>query len=327
MTMSIVGVKTLEFDTCDELLSCIARDPIWYYSRWTFRGQGNKDHDLLPSILRKDAADNNGKQITREWHRLKLFASYADQQGLPVPNLDESLQIDQLVKACVNGEKSWPPKDIHTLMALAQHYGIPTRILDWTRAPLTGLYFAARYAMEETQPDKSQVTLFALNGKIGELYLEAYKRHKQHFTPKAELRTIDVPYAGNPNITAQQGTFTCVIDKEISPGNPVRQKTVDQTVIQLANTVNALEDNALEQLIHPMPFLIKLTAPGRGGGQLLHELGSRFRVNGTSLIPGYTGAVQSVKDILAYIDSELDKLAEENLDFITSLPDPSDHSE
>jgi hypothetical protein len=52
-------------------------------------------------------------------------------------------------------------------MALAQHYGIPTRILDWTRAPLTGLYFAARYAMEETQPDKSQVTLFALNGKSG----------------------------------------------------------------------------------------------------------------------------------------------------------------
>jgi hypothetical protein len=327
MTMSIVGVKTLEFDTCDDLLSYIARDPFWYYYQWIFRGQGNKDHDLLPSILREDTAENNRKQITREWYRLKLFASFADQQGLPVPNLDKSLQIHQLVKICVNGKKSWPSKDIHTLMALAQHYGIPTRILDWTRAPLTGLYFAARYAMEETQPDKSQVTLFALNGKIGELYLEAYKRHKQHFTPKAELQTIDVPYAGNPNITAQQGTFTCVIDKEISPGNPVRQKTVDQTVIQLANTVNALEDNALEQLIHPMPFLIKLTAPGSGGGQLLHELGSRFRVNGTSLIPGYTGAVQSVKDILAYIDNEFDTLAEENLDFITSLPDPSDHSE
>ena len=325
--MNIVGVETLEFDTCDDLLSYIACDPCWYDFRWVFRGQGNKDHNLLPTILRKDTAENNEKQITREWYKLNLFARFADQQGLPVPNFDKLSQSGQLVKACLDRGKSWPPKDIYTLMALAQHYGMQTRILDWTRAPLTGLYFAARYAVE-TKPDESQVTLFALNGKIVELYLEAYKRHKQHFKPGEALRIIDVPYEGNPNITAQQGTFTCVYDNEISSGNPVLQRTVEQYVIQLARDVNALEDNALEQLIQSMPLLIKLTAPGSDGGQLLHKLSSRFHVNGASLFPGYTGSVRSVKDFLYFCDNdEFDKRAKENLDFITSLPDPNDHSE
>lgn len=34
------------------------------------------------------------------------------------------------------------PKDILKILADMQHYGIPTRLLDWSMAPLTALYFA-----------------------------------------------------------------------------------------------------------------------------------------------------------------------------------------
>ena len=325
--MSIVPIYPLEFNHCDDTFRHITTDSLWDSGAWIFRGQGNKDHALLPSVLRDVTAKNNKLQIAREWYLLKRFSTYADQQGLQVPFLgdfDNIRRAHKLVKKCVSGEERWPPKEIHSLMALAQHYGIQTRILDWTRAPLTGLYFAAHYAVKETQ-DKSQVILFALNEKISILIQEAYNQHKQHLAPiKTMLRTIDVPYAGNPNITAQQGVFTCTIDRKVDPEAPVCPKTVEQTVVELADTLNTLQDSALEkleELIHHRPLLVKVSLAGNVGKPLLHKLALRFRVNGSSLFPGYNGAVRSVEDLVSLFGNEIDEFAAGDLDFINSLPD------
>ena len=61
------------------------------------------------------------------------------------------------------------------------------------------------------------------------------------------LYGIDVPYAGNPNITAQRGTFTCVVDRKFDPDGAVPYRKVDDIVVQLANTVNVLEDSAIRE--------------------------------------------------------------------------------
>lgn len=77
-----------------------------------FRGQANSSWKLMPSILR----DENGIDLKNE----SLYLSEFERQ-LP-DECSHNCQFDTLVKA--------------------QHYGIPTRLLDFTINPLVSLYFA-----------------------------------------------------------------------------------------------------------------------------------------------------------------------------------------
>jgi hypothetical protein len=82
-------------------------------SRWFFRGQTCASWGLQPSVHR-DYGDEEERYLTQEFRaragvrhaRLPRYADYAD----------------------------W--------LALMQHYGLPTRLLDWTHSPLVAAFFA-----------------------------------------------------------------------------------------------------------------------------------------------------------------------------------------
>jgi hypothetical protein len=77
-----------------------------------YRGQGNREHPLKPSLYRSSVDPEFEREIIRDF-RIKA----ADFVGVK------------------------PQSDIDWLF-LAQHHGLPTRILDWTENPLVALYFA-----------------------------------------------------------------------------------------------------------------------------------------------------------------------------------------
>lgn len=83
-------------------------------SRWVFRGLGDIDFELIPSIGRR-----SGYRLLHERTVLELFK-----------------------KRCPQFIGFNPACDLD-LMSVAQHHGVPTRLLDWTSNPLVAAYFAA----------------------------------------------------------------------------------------------------------------------------------------------------------------------------------------
>jgi len=83
-----------------------------------FRGVTNKDHSLVPSIGRHNRKNTDNNILALE------EALIAEFKRLSIPELD----------LLPNNDFEW--------MFLAQHYGLPTRLLDWSTNPLVALYFA-----------------------------------------------------------------------------------------------------------------------------------------------------------------------------------------
>jgi hypothetical protein len=106
--------------------------------RW-FRGQDDISWGLIPSICRGEQ-----EPLKREYEHLKRFRQMA-------PRFID-LQ----------------PRDEWEWLFLMQHYGVPTRLLDWSESPLVGLYFAVSNAKHDASDAALWVSLPAsLNQKTG----------------------------------------------------------------------------------------------------------------------------------------------------------------
>ena len=112
--------------------------PLWSKnSNCLFRGQNQSSYMLIPSVLRKDDSGKELYSTDAEWKMLTSFKHSVR------PLLTEYPEN--------NDDWSW--------LVLAQHHGLPTRLLDWSENPLQALFFAA-FTPDKTDSDGK---LFVLN--------------------------------------------------------------------------------------------------------------------------------------------------------------------
>jgi type I restriction enzyme M protein len=98
--------------------------------RWVFRGHSNCGFDLIPSVGR--GVNNSVSLGKKEKSLFDFFVREAPAVALNFPS------------------------DNWEILSLAQHHGLPTRLLDWSLNPLISLYFAV-----EANPE-SDGMLYAL---------------------------------------------------------------------------------------------------------------------------------------------------------------------
>lgn len=110
-----------------------------------FRGMANAQHDLKPSLQYKtklEIHDDSGLAIEQRLvdnfrERAARFLGDLDRTYLRVPPAD-NLRLN-----IARNPLAWNAPTIWGAIAVARHYGVPTRLLDWTRNISVAAFFAA----------------------------------------------------------------------------------------------------------------------------------------------------------------------------------------
>jgi hypothetical protein len=258
-------------------------DDIWRFTKtdnrlsFCYRGQSDATWDLVPSIFRPLANRRGAGEIPN----LRLVARCERDiyreftlRGRPLSNIDNPWE----------------------LICLGQHYGVPTRLLDWTKNVLTAVFFA----VADERPTDAAVWCLNLDrypfpARLGRRQpgggyrIPALHEYLEGAVPSL-FQTITVPSAGRCH-TEKLDTFLV-----IEP--PAIDRRIEQQEGLLTMHLN-IEDDGLEwnhsdylSRIEPSDkgaLITKLVLPQRAKVYIREELEEKTRLNVYRLFPDLTG--------------------------------------
>ena len=294
-------IETHDFASADEMFE--------FFSPWgessnlegfIFRGHSQDSYELIPTALRPNNVDWFWKtcglsrpiepqhnwqtwQVKGEYSVLRAFYRLADQRGLDVPvservRLNLAQEFDFLGLNSPHESDIWIPKDLLETAALAQHYGIPTRLLDWTYDIFIALFFALTGAIE----NDGKLEIWALN-----------KEHLSSLKPTVNRVNIDFitpHYANNPNLSAQKGLFTHWPVQLPSMVNEMQLFQSGRVTLVDRRPLNALvaENYRSEENIPIFKRFTLLCSEAKRGCNILSRLG----YDAARIFPGYNGVAE-----------------------------------
>jgi len=177
--------------------------------------------------------------------------------------------------------------DLASWFALMQHYGVPTRLLDWTESPYVAMYFAVE---EEAQDDPKRSAVWAID-------LEWLEKRMQE-TLKLKSGGITASNRNSQNNLLDQSEIPLVarIDPAIANERMFAQQGF--FLWKLLETTPFFDQILMSMMIHPelveRPVLRKLEVAAELRMEFLEVLRS-MNIHRASLFPGLDGFCQFLK--------------------------------
>lgn len=171
-------VRVMDFSTWSQfkhdLLIELFDDGRFRSNRYLFRGMGNADYGLNASFDRRfrnlPAKDRLllWEAITAEWR------NSCEEAGVSHDVLTNE----------------------HKLLALGQHHGLPTRLIDWTTSPYVAAFFAFNSFLTHPPEESQHVAVWVL--------------HLDHeaWSGESGVEIVAAPSLGNIRMRNQNGRFT-----------------------------------------------------------------------------------------------------------------------
>jgi len=152
-----------------------------------FRGLPKESYKLIPTLFRIKP-----KWLVNDWsfYEFDILTKF---QKAAAPHL------------------KFLPVNFLEWLAIAQHYGVPTRLLDWTMSPLAALYFALEKHVEEEISESAVVWILDSKGEelVHDATYTSFSEWQKWFAKAEPSNTcIYHPTHLAVRVNSQQGCFT-----------------------------------------------------------------------------------------------------------------------
>lgn len=268
---------------------------------FVFRGHQSSSYKLIPSVLRNNCIEirhayfsspnlaiTDREQLAFEFDILRSFYFKCDESGLYLP--DNSRLRKGIFSFDDNGtitkDGVWLPEDLYDIAALAQHYGLPTRLLDWTFNINIAIFFAISELIKNNVYDENDFICVWLLNKSLQAWMTI-----DIALPDFPLRLIRPIYKYNPNLKAQKGLFSLWEIQYKSEANSLKDcRPLDELIDSYFSSKEERFKNVIRPLIGC--FRIRQT---KENIKKLYLFIKNNNIDFSSLFPGYSGVVEYLK--------------------------------